>query len=267
MGGVLRQARKGRRIRRVAGAARMSHAYEYKYVSDSVAHLLEQFRARGLLSPTSHRRDGTIEQAIWFASEMAAITVENKTKTGPRYLASAKRLFRDLKLIAHLIDRNKSVDQAGMAVFAIGRTREVRTLPASPSAHPSRSDAIETLFSHLISARAEIGRFLLCFKPDRENLRNEDPQSHAFIEEMSQAWCDFCCYPDRDIWGDREMDEREKEFAIGFKLPREHVQPFSRLLAAAWRDARLPVTNASGRSREPLERWFADRARKQLSLW
>jgi hypothetical protein len=254
MGGVLRQVRKDRRIRRAAaaaGAARMSHAYEDKYVSDSVAHLLEQFRAMGLLSPMSHRRDGTIEQAIWFASEMATITVRNKTKTKPRYLASAERLFRDLKRIAHLIDRNKSVDQAGMAVYAI----------------PSKLDAIETLFSHLISARAEIGRFLLFCKLDKENLRNEDPQSHAFIEEMSLAWCDFCCYPDRDITGDRETDEREKEFAIGFRFPREHVQPFSRLLAAAWRDARLPVTNASGRSREPLERWFADRARKQLSLW
>jgi hypothetical protein len=85
---------------------------------------------------------------------------------------------------------------------------------------------------------------------------------------MQWVWSKFCYYPDRDIYGDHGADESEKEFAIlPHKLPREHIQPFARLCAATWREAGLPITSGNGKSREPLERWFSDRIRKQVEFW
>jgi hypothetical protein len=39
----------------------------------------------------------------------------------------------------------------------------------------------------------------------------------------------------------------------------------AKLLAAAWRDLKLPIKDHRGHSREPLERWFSDRLRRFVS--
>jgi hypothetical protein len=54
------------------------------------------------------------------------------------------------------------------------------------------------------------------------------------------------------------------EFGLGFGVGPEFLVKntlFAKLLAAAWRDLKLPLEDRRGRSREPLERWFADRLR------
>jgi hypothetical protein len=234
-------------------------------VGAPVAQLIQEFRESGIFLPAELGRGGRriIEDALWTVHLHVEMAVRNKTEHGPHYLPVANRYFGDLEKIAHLIDRNRRVDMKAMAIYAVRK----RT-GWSCGGHLC-IDQTERVMSYLISARREIVSFLQEHKPTRENLRNEDPLSHAFIEEMREIWGEFCCYPDRNIHGgdselEKELDESEKEFAIkSCKLPREHVQPFARLLAAAWRDASLPVTNGNGKSREPLERWFADRVRKQ----
>jgi hypothetical protein len=237
-------------------------------VGAPVAQLIQEFRESGIFLPAElgRRGRGTVEDALWMVHEHVESTVRNKTEHRPHYLSIANRYFGDLEKIAHLIDRNRRVDMKAMAIYAVQK----RT---GWSCGHLCIDQSKRVMSYLISARREIASFLQEHKPSRENLRNEDPLSHAFIKEMRNVWGEFCCYPDRNIHGgdselEKELDESEKEFAIMLcKLPREHVQPFARLLAAAWRDASLPVTNENGKSREPLERWFADRVRKQEAVY
>jgi hypothetical protein len=52
-------------------------------------------------------------------------------------------------------------------------------------------------------------------------------------------------------------------FVLQFGGPQDSNN--AKLLAAAWRDLKLPIKDHRGRSREPLERWLSDRLRRFVS--
>ena len=226
------------------------------YELPSLDNLVEEFRAIGLFSPSDSRvypkELGLPEQVRKAASTailMSVLSANSVLVSKPRYMGQAKRYFEDLDLILHLIDRNKHLDISGTSF-------SLRLVP-DPAAiwyvdPPDVQDFTRNIQSSLQQIMEEIECYVGCFQPIRpESLRNLDPLSHFFIENMLYVWFTFRGFPTE--WWDRPLS----------RLPRPDRRAFVRLLAAAWRDAGLPLTTSRGSSREPLEAWFSDRIRKQ----
>jgi len=155
----------------------------------------------------------------------------------PNYRRMTGRFIADLKLISHLIERNKDLDPFAVLMASSGRA----------------SDFTEQLQEGLETVHTKIKNYLQACKVKIESRRNRDPLSSAFIMGLFEnCWCDLMHWP------------QSVPHSVIFEkqLPRSQRRPFARFLAAAWRDLDFPLTDHRGQSREPLEDWFADRLRK-----
>jgi hypothetical protein len=115
----------------------------------------------------------------------------------------------------------------------------------------------EQLQRDLSAVRAGIEAYLLDYGLlENEGGRNRDPLSSVFIlEAFQQAWCAL------RFGQTAPYGYGEKAF-LKEQLPTNHHRPFAQFLATAWKDIGFPLVDHRGRSREPLEHWFADRLRK-----
>jgi hypothetical protein len=163
----------------------------------------------------------------------------------PKLRHQTARLFEDLSVITHLIERNKNVSS-----ILIGNCITARL--NGPKQYENPLDATQRLMCILSSLNKEIKRYTSAFQKESAKCGNYDHFSSWFITNAFDSWIGF----------------RSKGFSTLVpedveRLSKEHVGLFSRLLAAAWRDMGLPLTDHRGHSREPLEGWFADSIRKR----
>jgi hypothetical protein len=180
-----------------------------------------------------------VRHAVFFASVMAIGHAGIELISMPKHHFCTKRFFDDIQLIAHLIERNREMDRH-TATLCVRRIQHVIKIPA---------DATVELKQHLDTLACAIRNYLELYQPERRtSRRNYDPLSHEFIEWMSDQWKRFRHFPEREL-------SRPG-------LPKADRPNFVRFLACGWMASGLPLEDHRGRSREPLEEWFADRVRK-----
>jgi hypothetical protein len=166
----------------------------------------------------------------------------------PEHRRLTKRFFEDIKVISHLIERNKKADAFYISFHV--RARRSGCL-----------DRTSRLLTMLREVRSEIESYLSDYRPDAGRGGNRDARSYDFISEMLDVWRDFCNVPSEQAAAERAYGETLCDVP---KMFRSEYRPFARLLAAAWRDLGFPLVDHRNESREPLEDWFADRVRKQF---
>jgi hypothetical protein len=167
-----------------------------------------------------------------------------------------RRFLHDLSLMDKLLDRNKELFVHGEpgGVWKYLTRKHTVDLPSFEQWKNRLQNLLATLNKAHADARfvldtSEIHWEAIEFAPPS---RNFDPLTFFFIEhEFFDVWCQF-----RPLESDRAPP-----------MPRRDVRPFARFLAAVWRDLNLPLEDYRGRTREPLEAWFADRIRKHFENW
>jgi hypothetical protein len=187
----------------------------------------------------------TVEE--WFSE--AVVMARDMLIRWPGERQNLTRLLDDLLLIHKLLERNKELlVQQDLVMNKLSTKNSL--------AHPFNEQwksKVRNLLIDLNRVSADISFVIesstipwetIEFAPPK---RNFDPLTFFFIEYEHELWCDL-----RPLQGK------------GCRLPRRDVRPFARFLSAIWRDLRLPSEDHLGRSREPLEDWFADRLRKHF---
>jgi hypothetical protein len=186
------------------------------------------------------------------------VRAQNTLVQVPSCLRLTERFFEDVKVISHLIDRNKTADPHNIMLSVKYLRHDAgRELPRIEC-----QDRTSSLLTRLRDVRAEIEGYLLDYRPgDARGGGNHDPLSSYFVWEMFYVvWRQFAATLPEDAAAERARIESGREI----EMSRAEYRPFARLLAAAWRDAGFPLVDHRNRSREPLEDWFADRVRKQF---
>jgi hypothetical protein len=231
-----------------------------KLPAENLDALVEQFGRAGFFSILNSSRFPVFPKGISLAEQvrisvftgiaLAECAANWNNIRIPEYRCRTKRFLQDLELIAHLIERNHTLD---------GHATEFSLQVRSPSHARNRpcedtyiSDDTTQLQWKLGKARDQIKSYLNSFEPRREARRNLDPLSYTFMEHMHEVWAVFRPYP----------EYLNEERAPYLRLPQGEFRAFAKFLAAAWRDGGLPLETRGGSSREPLEDWFADRLRK-----
>jgi hypothetical protein len=171
----------------------------------------------------------------------------------PKYDPLIKRLFDDLELMVSLIERNNHLaayDIVRLTERIPSRVNGVTVDCSNFSDDPEKTTL--QLMSHLDTSRSQLKEYLRTYRQARGRRRNHDPLSREFIMNMFYTWQMFRYGDDDPVKGLDPLRPEDRPL-------------FARFLAAAWRDAGFPLTDHRGKSREPLENWFADRIRKRFS--
>jgi hypothetical protein len=200
-----------------------------------------------------------LRRSVDIAGYHSLVLAQNTLVQAPSDLKLTERFFEDVKVISHLIDRNKKADPHSIRLSV----KYLRHDASRPQPRIECQDRTSSLLTKLRDVRAEIEGYLLDYRPgDGRRGGNHDPLSSYFISEMLEVvWREFGAAPPEDAAGERPRIESGRELP---EMSRAECRPFARLLAAAWRDAGFPLVDHRNRSREPLEDWFADRVRKQF---
>jgi hypothetical protein len=217
------------------------------YLLDSV---VEEFRHRGIFPSV----DDLMERARIGnnCTCAAAIFHVQISLLGPMYRRHTKRLFGDLALIRHLIERNKNLDHFNVTLS------ENPQISDCHKTYESSEEAFRHLQDNLGVVSEEIKVFLRAYELEKSLGGNHDPLSHTFIRDGYVTW--------RILRSEKSPLPRSA-LVDPDPLSNEHFRLFARFLAAGWRDASLPLTDHRGQSREPLEEWLADRVRKYFAGW
>jgi hypothetical protein len=226
-----RPAQKSRR----AGIRLMEHVIlDGELGTYAIDRIVEEFRTAGIFRDD---RDLIDEARIgmMLVNFCAVSEANNRLQRIPKCRMMSKRFFEGLKQISYLIERNRGLDPWLAEIFAI-MMRGVHELGG-----PTRQ-----LQSTLESANVEIKNYLKASRLEKNNERNRDPLSYAFLFEGYEVWCDLKYGKD----------------SVRPRLSAQDYRHFVRFLAAAWETLRFPTTDHRGHTREPLEGWIADRLRK-----
>jgi hypothetical protein len=162
----------------------------------------------------------------------------------PKRQKQTERFFKDLALVSHLIERNKKISPP-LTSHHIG------VYSKGPRQAPGPIEATRCLMDNLSASNERIKSYLSTFKEKRGKGGNFDPLAKYFIGLVFEAWVSLRSE------GRGVLVPEDIEYLL-----KDHLRVFCRLLAAAWRDTGLPLTDHRGHSRERLEDWFADRIRK-----
>jgi hypothetical protein len=162
----------------------------------------------------------------------------------PKERQKTKRLLEDIALISHLIERNRNVDPISIA-YELEPRPNVRN-------HEGPREATQCLMGDLSMLNKKIEQYTSTFQEAKAKGGNHDPLSSWFVVWAFDSWVGLRS----EVF--KPLVPEEVEW-----LSKQHRRLFSRLLAAAWRDTGLPLTDHRGHSREPLEDWFIDSLRKR----
>jgi hypothetical protein len=180
----------------------------------------------------------------------AAVMAKDMLIHWPRERQNLTRLLNDLSLIHKLLERNKELF---VKQYLVMNNLTTKT-SVDPPFLEQWKNKIRKLLTNLNRMSPDVSFVVESSKIPWESIefappkRNFDPLTFFFIDNEFYVWCQL-----------RPLEVR--------RLPRRDVRPFARFLAAIWRDLRLPSEDHLGRSREPLEDWFADRLRKHFKDW
>jgi hypothetical protein len=212
----------------------------------AIDQVVEEFQVSGIFQSEpgiiQHARD-----SVYFAGGMAIINAKGVFERGPKYRHSTHRFLEDLKLIDHLIQRNRGLDP-----FWVLKSTLASSLIELDVRISRIREATERIQQSLEALQPQIQAYLRSHRLKKENRRNHDPLSSSFIMELFvRLWCELRHGPNA------------QDFSRNYILSTEDRSRFARVLAAAWKDLGFSTTDHRGHSHEPLEYWFGDRLRKE----